>query len=353
MTRVLLSSGMGTFFTLIIFGLFLWPCNKLYAQARHIAWPVYVNSQPVPVKGEAVNQPRQLTAIQEDTLYFTSPDSLHTYSQSISGSTTTGVFFTLPDSLFPVRILGFVVNMYGGNSQVGSELAQASIRAILWTNAKVPTDIQPVNQIRDTFSQTISVSLNQYMPITFAFSDTSMIMDSTSFAVGLQYSGVSDSVDAVSPIFGNPPATYNDFFIDSTTTATDTVANYYDHQSYWKNPDQVGNISGWLLLEHDPNWVPTAIDQQNEKPSDLSLLTNYPNPFNPTTQLTFVSREDGRAVLEIFDILGRMVYKENHQVRSGQMYHWRWVATEYHSGIYIARVRVNNHMFMRKMMLLK
>lgn len=318
---------------------------------RHVAWPVTISSHPV--KGEAVGQTRQTAAIQKDTLFFSSPDSLHTYSQSFGGSMTTGVFFTLPDSLFPVRILGFVVNMYGGNSQVGNELSQASIKALLWQDVTTPADIQPVNQIRDTFSQTISVSINQYIPITFSFSDTSMIMDPANFAVGLQYSGISDTTSAVSPIFGNAPATFKDFYIDSTTTAIDTVANYYDHQSYWKNPDQVGNISGWLLLEHDPNWVPTAIDRQSGKPTDMSLLTNYPNPFNPTTQLNFVSVETGHAVLEIFDILGRIVYKENYQVRSGQTYHWTWIATDYHSGIYIARVRVNNQMVTRKMMLLK
>ncbi|HKI43866.1 MAG TPA: T9SS type A sorting domain-containing protein [Balneolales bacterium] len=342
---------MRTIFTLTIVVL-LWPGGILKAQVRHIAWPVYIATQPA--KPESASPIRQVAALQSDTLYFSSPDSLHTYSQSFGGSTTLGVFFTLPDSLFPVRITAFVVNFYGGNTQFGNELSPASIKAILWQNAKVPTDIQPGNQIRDTFNQTVSVNTtDQYLPFTFSFSDTTRIMNPDSFAVGLQYSGVSDTTSAVSPIFSTPPAAYNEFYIDSTITGTDTTANYYDHQTYWKSPDQVGGISGWLLLEHDPNWVQTAIEQPADKPSHASILRNYPNPFNPSTQLVFESGASGHAVLEIYDILGRSVYKQSYRVQAGQTYHWRWIASDFPSGIYIARVQLKDQVVIRKMALLK
>lgn len=342
---------MRTIYTLIIIAL-LWPGSSLKAQVRHIAWPVRISKQSIKTQTNILN--RQITALQSDTLFFSSPDSLHTYSQSFGGSTTLGVFFTLPDSLFPVRITAFVVNFYGGNSQFGSELSPASIKAILWNNVTVPTDIQPTNQIRDSFNQTVSVNTtDHYLPFTFSFSDTTRIMTPGNFAVGLRYSGISDTTSGVSPIFADPPAVYNEFFIDSTRTATDTTANYYDHQSFWKNPDQVGGISGWLLLDHDPNWVPTTIDKPLPGPSHVPVLSNYPNPFNPTTQLVFESRSNGKAVLEIYDILGRIVYKQNYQVQSGQTYHWLWGAADYHSGIYIARIRLNDQVVTHKMTLLK
>ena len=330
----------------------VWPVGSLKAQVRHVAWPVNISSQHTQTPLSA--RVRQITALQSDTLFFSSPDSLHTYSQTFGGSTTLGVFFTLPDSLFPVRITAFVVNFYGGNSQFGNELSPASIKAFIWENVTVPSDIQPANEIRDTFAQTVSVNTtDHYLPFTFAFSDTNRIMNPGNFAVGLQYSGVSDTTSAVSPIFGNPPAVYHEFYIDSTATATDTTANYYDHQTYWKNPDQVGGISGWLLLEHDPNWVPTAIDEQAGKPSSVSILRNYPNPFNPTTELIFKSGDNGRAVLEIYDILGRNVYRQSYRVLSGQTYHWRWAASDFPSGIYIARVQLKDQVVIRKMTLLK
>lgn len=338
-------------FTLISVVL-LWSCGILKAQVRHIAWPVSISSQPAQL--QSVNPINQVAALQSDTLYFSSPDSLHTYSQSFGGSMTMGVFFTLPDSLFPVRIMAFVVNFYGGNSQYGNELSPASIKAILWDNVKVPTDIQLANQIRDTFDQTVAVNTtDHYLPFTFSFSDTSRIMTPGYFAVGIQYSGVSDTTSAVSPIFSTPPATYNEFYIDSTITGTDTTANYYDHQTYWKNPDQVGGISGWLLLEHDPNWVQTGIESPEDKPSHISILRNYPNPFNPTTQLVFESGLSGRAVLEIYDILGRNVFKQSYRVQAGQTYHWMWIAPDFPSGIYIARVRIKDQVVTHKMTLLK
>jgi len=341
---------MRIFLTLIVLAL-VGPMANLYGQTRHIALPVNIQSQLVQTL--SLNQNRSVTALQRDTLFFSSPDSLYTYATSFGGSTTVGVFLALPDSLFPVRITTFVVNFYGGNSHVGNELSQASVKAIIWDSVAVPTDIQPDKQIRETFNQTVSVSTDQYRPFTFSFSDTSRIMKPGTLAVGLQYSGIGDTVSAVSPVFGKPPVVYNEFFIDSTASGSDTTANYYDHQSYWKNPDQVGGISGWLLLEHDPAWVQTAVEKRPDIPSRISILSNYPNPFNPTTQLIFESRSSGKADLEIYDILGRIVYKKSYQVHAGQTYHWLWVASDYHSGVYIARVHINDQMVTRKMMLLK
>ena len=59
-------------------------------------------------------------------------------------------------------------------------------------------------------------------------------------------------------------------------------------------------------------------------PSDLTLRGNYPNPFNPTTNVTFDLGEDATVVVAVYDLRGRRVMTtsqqffeagENHQVR--------------------------------------
>ncbi len=347
---------MRTFLIITIVG--LWGAfTNAEAQVRHIAWPLSKQAYSGPVQPEVAAVPNpQVAVLQQDSLFFSPPDSLYKYSTSFGRTTTLGVFFALPDSLFPVRITAFVVNFYGGSSQAGNELFSASIRAFLWANVQQPEDIQPDNQIRESFAQTVSSPINQYRAYTFSFSDTTRIMQPESLAVGLQYTYAADAPynGAVSPAFGYPPAQFSDFYIDSTYSADSTATvHYYSHQDYWTDPDEIGDISAWLLLEHDTAWVSTGIEKEPPDPDAIPILTNYPNPFNPVTELHFVSPAEGQATLQIYDVLGRLVYEKKYRVRSGQAYHWQWAAFDNHSGIYIARVKLNGQVFVRKMTLLK
>ena len=47
-------------------------------------------------------------------------------------------------------------------------------------------------------------------------------------------------------------------------------------------------------------------------PSSYSLLGNYPNPFNPSTNIKFVLKESGAVKIEVFDLKGALV-KEIHK----------------------------------------
>jgi hypothetical protein len=42
-------------------------------------------------------------------------------------------------------------------------------------------------------------------------------------------------------------------------------------------------------------------------PSSYSLLGNYPNPFNPSTNIKFVLKETGSVKIEVFDLKGALV----------------------------------------------
>jgi len=50
-----------------------------------------------------------------------------------------------------------------------------------------------------------------------------------------------------------------------------------------------------------------AIEKNEERPRHFSLKPNYPNPFNPTTQIRFTLPEMQKVMLTIFDITGRKV----------------------------------------------
>jgi hypothetical protein len=88
-------------------------------------------------------------------------------------------------------------------------------------------------------------------------------------------------------------------------------------------------------------------------PNEYSLSQNYPNPFNPTTTIEFSLRQDGRTVLEVFNILGQVVATlVNGELKAGA-YQVQFNASGLPSGLYFYRLRSGAFVSIKKMMLLK
>jgi beta-N-acetylhexosaminidase len=82
-------------------------------------------------------------------------------------------------------------------------------------------------------------------------------------------------------------------------------------------------------------------------------LSNYPNPFNPTTHLRFSIAGFGFVTLKVFDVLGREIetlVSEN--VKAGQ-YDIPWNAAAYPSGVYFCVLQSGNQMRTAKLLLVK
>ena len=56
-----------------------------------------------------------------------------------------------------------------------------------------------------------------------------------------------------------------------------------------------------LKVSNDENLAPLVFDKK------IQLLGNYPNPFNPSTQITFELSVPARVQLEVYDIQGRKI----------------------------------------------
>lgn len=81
-----------------------------------------------------------------------------------------------------------------------------------------------------------------------------------------------------------------------------------DPNGSWKagqpNP---GNFS-LVTNPGDPNSFPTGIaDNDLLLPAEYRLFNNYPNPFNPTTTISFEIPQSGNVTLQIFNSLGQFV----------------------------------------------
>ncbi|MEK7728395.1 MAG: FlgD immunoglobulin-like domain containing protein, partial [candidate division KSB1 bacterium] len=66
----------------------------------------------------------------------------------------------------------------------------------------------------------------------------------------------------------------------------------------------------------------------HDLPQQFVLLQNYPNPFNPSTQFRFGLPERARVRLEIFDMLGRRVWREEEKTFAAGFHEAEWRGVE-------------------------
>ena len=86
------------------------------------------------------------------------------------------------------------------------------------------------------------------------------------------------------------------------------------------------------------------LSERNISPAVTKLIGNYPNPFNPTTEIQFQLSKQSRTTVSIFNILGKEVCTliQNKTLATG-MHSVRWTATDKNglkvpSGVYFCRL---------------
>ena len=111
--------------------------------------------------------------------------------------------------------------------------------------------------------------------------------------------------------------------------------------------------AGWLWM--DPSTVLTRVGTENSVlPKEFKLLGNYPNPFNPSTTIKFSLPQTVDVTLEVYDILGRIVYLQNLGIRQAGIQQVTFDASRFASGVYNYRLRTAaNQVVVGRMMLLK
>jgi hypothetical protein len=99
--------------------------------------------------------------------------------------------------------------------------------------------------------------------------------------------------------------------------------------------------------------VTSVQDGASMAASIFALNNSYPNPFNPSTQLSFSLGVPGFTSLKIFDISGREVATLlNEQTPAGN-YTIAWNASHCASGIYFCRLVSGKHQAIQKIVLLR
>ena len=99
------------------------------------------------------------------------------------------------------------------------------------------------------------------------------------------------------------------------------------------------------------------VDQEDEDPTvptTFALLSNYPNPFNPSTMIRYQLGQSTRVTLEVFDVTGRkMATLAQNQLQPQGTHEALFDASGLPSGLYLARLSAGAFSATQKLILAK
>jgi hypothetical protein len=139
-------------------------------------------------------------------------------------------------------------------------------------------------------------------------------------------------------------------------TVTDTAYGYLVPSSgtftYWVKAVYRGGISD---TSNHASVVVSAVGDPhgNPLPTEFYLKPNYPNPFNPTTQIEYGLPRDAQVVLEVFDVLGRRIQMLADGWQTAGVHTVTFHGDLLGSGVYYCRLRANNFTQIQKMVLMR
>ncbi len=144
--------------------------------------------------------------------------------------------------------------------------------------------------------------------------------------------------------------------------------NYYMWARCGSHPDEVWAEDGFPFVKSGVSdgsafqpWVPAGVPDPFDQidtgstllPTDYAVLGAYPNPFNPTTTLSYALPEAGKVQLQVFDVNGRLVQTLVDGQREAGVHEVTFDASNLASGVYIYRLQAGDFNASGKLVLMK
>lgn len=120
------------------------------------------------------------------------------------------------------------------------------------------------------------------------------------------------------------------------------------------------DYSGWAVgdsssIYHTTNGGVSSFEEE-ESPvvlSEYKLSANYPNPFNPSTKIRWISPSGSWQKIIIYDVLGNEVAVLVDDYKPAGTYEIEWIAVGFASGVYFYQLRAGDFIETKKMILMK
>ncbi|MCK4980948.1 MAG: M6 family metalloprotease domain-containing protein, partial [Candidatus Delongbacteria bacterium] len=120
----------------------------------------------------------------------------------------------------------------------------------------------------------------------------------------------------------------------------------------WTLDGNLYNVDGWYVDDIYVANTTTGIEDESI-PYQTKLVGNYPNPFNPDTNISFTIGEDSNVKINIFNENGALVNTIVSSYIKKGVHSVNWNASEYSTGIYFIIMEVGNYRESIKTLLIK
>lgn len=139
-------------------------------------------------------------------------------------------------------------------------------------------------------------------------------------------------------------------YVDNEFNLTRSYSNdllYYDVKPYYSTESTYSDndwfaVYGVLM----PKTSATTMEFENS-------LANFPNPFNPTTSISFSIKEASHVNIKVFDLIGQQVAELVNEEKEAGNYQVAFNASHLPSGVYLYIINDGSYTQSRKMLLMK
>ena len=141
---------------------------------------------------------------------------------------------------------------------------------------------------------------------------------------------------------------WTDVFVD---TGCPYDGLYSDNPSAPVTEDQVG----WWYVAHDSikGVLSNKVGVADAAPAAFTVGQNSPNPFNPTTTITFTLAKAGKTTVDVYNVAGQKIDTLVNSSLSAGSHSVTWNAGKFSAGVYFYTVKSGNLSKTMKMTLLK
>jgi hypothetical protein len=105
------------------------------------------------------------------------------------------------------------------------------------------------------------------------------------------------------------------------------------------------------LHSNIPLGIGSPINQTG--PEDYKLYQNFPNPFNPSTKISYKINQEGYVKLSVFNLVGQEIETLVNEYQAAGKYDIEFNAKDLPSGIYLYKLQVNGYTSVKRMTLIR
>ena len=117
--------------------------------------------------------------------------------------------------------------------------------------------------------------------------------------------------------------------------------------------DETNEIFGAVLTLSDAGMVGTSNESLEEVPDAFQLSQNFPNPFNPSTRISYSIPESADVQLSVYTITGKEIVTLVSGMQPAGTHEVTFDASNFASGVYLYRLQTQNFSEVRLMNLIK